>query len=258
MGRSVVLLGQETPSARGVLETHAARLRRRGSVDEVRVATLDKDGEDMQATLQTLDADEVYVVPMCLAHTNETTTGVPATLARTSRQVRYCQPVGQDPRITAAIKDRARSAVTPGPETTLVLVGLGNSGADHHRDVLAAHARRLRDRTAFGAIRDCYLVQNPAVECVRYNVPTDDAVAVPAFVLPGPATAERIPEKLELDRGGMAYAGALGRHEQVTAAIESTLDARTVLARENRPVTFEDALASTTRPVATDGDGLRR
>lgn len=254
----LLLVGRETPGAREVLETHADRLRERCDVGSVAVATYSDDPHTaLRDPLSAIDATETHVVPMCTAHTNETTTELPAALSHTDENVTYCEPVGHDPAITDAIIDRATEQLAPGPETSLVLAGLGNSSAPHHRRVLEFHAQRLRERTAYDAVRGCYLVQNPAVECVRYNVPTEQAVVVPLFVLPGPETDEQIPSKLELDRGRLTYADPLGEHEQVTAAVESRLGSRLALGGRKRPTTFEDALATTSRPVATDGEGGR-
>lgn len=253
---TLLLVGRETTAAREVLESHAQRLRRRCAVDSVHVTTYSDDPyRELRTSLTGIESDETYVVPMCAGHTNETTTDLPAALTQIDGTVHYCEPVGNDPAITEAIRDRARAAVEPDAGVSLVLVGLGNTSSAHHRGVLESHAQRLRERTAYEAVRECYLVQNPAVECVRYNVPTERAVAVPLFILPGETTAKRIPDKLGVDRGGFVCTDPLGTHEKVTDAVESILDARTAMAKDTRPVTFEDALATTSRPVATDGDG---
>lgn len=256
---TVLLVGRETNSACEVLETHAGRLREQGTAERVTTATFsDEPYSELRETLTAIESDVTYVVPMCAAHTNATTTDLPAALTQVDGTVHYCEPVGNDPAITAAVRDRATASVEPGPDVSLVLVGLGNSGAAHHRNRLEAHAQRLREQTAYSAVRGCYLVQNPAVECVRYNVPTDRAVAVPLFVLPGEATSEQIPSKLGVDRRGLSCTAPLGEHEKVTTAIESIVDARAAMENDTRPVTFEDALATTSRPVATDGEGGRR
>jgi sirohydrochlorin ferrochelatase len=121
------------------------------------------------------------------------------------------------------------------------------------------HAAHARERADYAAVVACYLTQNPTVECVRYNVPTEAAVAVPLFVAPSAATDERIPAKLELDRGGVSYADPLGTHPAVTEAIQDRLETGRVLAGSTPgPASFEAALAETARPVATDGDGRPR
>ncbi|PSQ60207.1 MAG: cobalamin biosynthesis protein CbiX [Halobacteriales archaeon SW_9_67_25] len=254
---TLLLVGRAAPGAREVYGTHAERLRERGAAGSVRVATYEHDPQrELCGTLSELPAGRTYVVPMCLAHTHETTDALPAAFPSVPGDVQYCEPIGRSPSVTDAILDRAGAEVPAGPETSLVLVGFGNTTGSYHRQVTEYHAARARERSDYGGVVPCYLTQNPAVECVRYNVPTESAVAVPLFVAPSAATEERIPEKLELDRGGIAYADALGTHPRVTDAIQDRLQTRRVLAESKPdPASFEAALAGTARPLATDGDG---
>jgi sirohydrochlorin ferrochelatase len=254
---TVLLVGRATPGAREVYETHAERLREREAATSVRVATYEHDPQrELRPTLSELGAARTYVVPLCLAHTNETTESLPAAFASLPGEGRYCEPVGRSPSVTGAILDRAVSEAPARPDVSLVLVALGNTTGSYHRQVTEYHAAHLRERSDYGGVVPCYLTQNPAVECVRYNVPTESAVAVPLFVAPNEATEERIPEKLELGRGGIDYADPLGTHPRVTDAIQDRLATQRVLAESTpEPASFEAALAGTARPLATDGDG---
>lgn len=253
---ALLLIGRETGEASGVSETHGRRLRRRGVADTVHVATYDHDPRrDMRGTVTDIDADRVFAVPLCLAHTRETVDRLPRALAGLSGDLHYCEPVGRSPALTEAIRDRAREERAPDVATTLVLVAFGNTGGSYYRDVTATHADRLRADTDYAAVTSCYLLQNPAVECVRYNVSTPAAVAVPLFVAPCPATREEIPDRLELDRGGIEYASALGTHSRVTDAIQDRVETRRAIASSDGPRSFEDAVAGSARPLATDGEG---
>lgn len=254
---TLLLVGRAAPGAREVYETHAGRLRERDVATSVRVATYEHHPQrGLRGTLSDLPAARTYVVPMCLAHTHETTEALPAAFASLPGEVQYCEPVGRSPSVTGAILERATGEAPAGPETSLVLVGFGNTTGSYHRQVTEYHAARARERSDYGVVVPCYLAQNPTVECVRYNVPTESAVAVPLFVAPCPATEERIPQKLELDRGGIEYADPLGTHPRVTDAIHDRLQTRRVLAESTPdPTSFEAALAGSARPLATDGDG---
>jgi sirohydrochlorin ferrochelatase len=253
---ALLLIGRNAAGAREVYERHATRLRDRGVVETVEVATYGPDPRgSVSDRLSSVSADRTYAVPMCMAHTNVTTGELPAAFSTTDADVRYCEPLGRSPSVTRAILDRAGERAT-GPSTTLVLVGLGNTTGTYHRQVTEYHAAQARDRSGYADVVPCYLMQNPAVECVRYNVSTEAAVAVPLFVAPSAATEEQIPAKLELDRGGLAYADPLGTHPRVTDAIQDRLETQRVLAESvPAPASFEEALAETARPVATDGDG---
>lgn len=252
---TVLLVGQESGENRGTLEAHAERLRARGLELDVRLVTFEQEPErELSATFGSLQSDTVYVVPMCLAHTRVTTELLPDAFTHFTGEVRYCEPVGRHGAVTKAIRDRAAEALEPGQDVTLILASMGNTSAPHQRRATETHADRIRETAEYGAVRTAYLVQNPAVECARYTVSTDRAVTVPLFLTRGPATDEEIPRKLELDRGGMAYADPLGEHERITTAIESVVHTQRAIAGE-LPTTYEDSLTVTNRQMATDGDG---
>jgi sirohydrochlorin ferrochelatase len=256
---ALLLIGRESTNADAVLATHADRIERRGTVDAVHVATYESEPvRELRERFGALSADRVYAVPMCAAHTYETTEDVPAALSAVPGDVRYCEPVGRSPAVTEALIDRATDAASPGPDASLVLVGFGNSSQPYGRQVVRYHAERIRERTAYGEVRPAFLLQNPAVECARYAVSGDRTVAAPLFVARSDATETAIPRKLELDRGGVAYADPLGPHAAVTEAVAAAVETRRAMARADRPASFEDALAAARRPVATDGEGGRQ
>lgn len=253
---ALLLIGRESVDAGEVLATHAERIERQGAVDAAHVATYESEPvRELRDRFASLAADRVYAVPMCAAHTYETTEDVPAALSYVPGEVRYCEPVGRGPAVTDALLDRATGEARPGADASLVLVGFGNSSQPYGRQVVRYHAARIRDRAAYGEVATAFLLQNPAVECARYAVTGDRTVAVPLFVARSDATETAIPRKLELDRGGIAYADPLGTHPGVTEAVRDAVETRRAASRVDRPASFEDALAASRRPVATDGEG---
>jgi sirohydrochlorin ferrochelatase len=256
---TLLLIGRETPRAPDLLTTHAERLRRRAVADSVLTATFTSEPvRELRKPLADVDADRVFAVPMCVAHSFETVGDVPAALSSLSATVTYCEPIGASPAVTDVLTRRANAKRAAADDVTLVLVGFGSSSKPYHRQTAEYHAARIEEETAYGDVLTCYLLQNPTVECVRYNVSTPKAVAVPLFLAKTEATAEEIPAKLELDRGGMEYAAPLGDHPRVTDAIEAEVTKQRALATDDGTGcgAFESQLTSTHRPVATDGDGL--
>lgn len=254
-GDTLLLIGRET-GRRSAYEAHADRLRERETADMVRVLTYRSDPvRDLREDLTAVETERAYVVPASPAHTHETVNQVPQALSYLDADLRYCEPVGRHPAITRAVRERAAERVKPGPDVGLALAGLGNSAGSYSRRMVETHADRLRDE--YGAVRACYLLQNPTVECVRYNLPTSRAVVVPVFFAPDDATERSIPEKLDLDRGGLAYADPLGTHPGVTDAIEAGVASARAM-DSNGPASFEDALVSARAPMATDGEGPGR
>ncbi|WP_415383566.1 CbiX/SirB N-terminal domain-containing protein [Halosimplex sp. TS25] len=258
---SILLVGRAARNGGEVMSAHADRLRRRGVVDAVEVATYEREPvRELRAQFEGIDADTVYAVPMCAAHTHETLDRVPRALSYLSGDVRYCEPIGSSPAVTEVIAERGAELAPAAADASLVLVGFGSSSKPYHRRTADYHATRLRERTDYGEIVTCYLLQNPAVECVRYNVTNDSAVAVPLFVTRSEATEERVPAALELERGGMAYADPFGTHPRVTDAVQAEVERRRALAARDveQSPSVEAGFAESRRPLATDGDGRRR
>lgn len=252
---ALVLLGRDTPHARETLATHASRLRDRGVADAVHACYFRHEPRrDLRDQLGAVDADRAFAVPMTAAHGRETTVGVPAALDRLDAAVHYCEPVCRSPVVTDALRDRAVDAADGTPDA-LGLVALGASSRPYHRQVAEYHAARLRADGDYDDVATSYLVQNPAAECLRYNLDADDAVAVPLFVAGGDATDRDIPERLELDRGGLAYADPLGAHPRLTDAVEAQLAQQRVLASHDAGTTFEASLTADAAAFAADGDG---
>lgn len=255
---TLILVGREATSA--VLERHAARLRERDVVDAVTTVTYGAEPAfDLAETFRDHEADRTYVVPMCFAHTYETTEDVPRALSELSGEVRYCDPVGESPAVTELLRERAAETHEGGADgggddeaDALLLVALGNSGDDYGRDTAEYHADRLR--SDFEEVRTAYLLQSPAVECARYTLDHDSAVVVPLFVAECEATRTGIPEKLELDRGGFEYADPFGTGPQLTEAIHAEVERERVLADGDSETAGTDLVADA-RPVATDGRG---
>jgi sirohydrochlorin ferrochelatase len=251
---ALVLVARESPAAADVLGTHARRLREREPTAEVHTATWAAEpGRELREPFADVTADRTFVVPVRAAHGRATTDGVPAAFDALDGAVRYCEPVGPSPAVTDALAARAAEGVAPGPDASLLLVGLGSGDQPFERQAADYHAARLRETTAYDEVRSAFLLQNPAVECARYAVSNDRVVAVPLPLVPSAVTDEEIPRKLELDRGGLAYADPLGDDRAVTDAIAARVAERR--AGDGPTATFEDDLAETGRRLATDGDG---
>jgi sirohydrochlorin ferrochelatase len=233
MTDTLLLVGRQ--HTRAVAETHAMRLRERGVADRIGVDTYDHDPAELSADT----GGETYVVPMAVAPTRDTTRDIPGALPT----AHHCEPVGTSPAVSRALADRAREAVAPGDDASLALLAFGDTSREGHRRATEAHATRLRESTRYGEVTAAYLLQNPAAECVRYNLSGDRAVAVPFFIAPCEETDSALPAKLELERGGLAYADPLGDHAAVTDAIEAEVAKARSLGSGTAAVD----------PVATDG-----
>jgi sirohydrochlorin ferrochelatase len=258
---SILLIGRTTRNAHEVLEAHAQRLRRRSAVDDVEVATYESEPiRELKEQFERISADTVYAVPMCAAHSHDTIDGVPAALSSVAGDVHYCEPLGQSPAVTEVIEEKGANLIPASEDVSLILVGFGSSSKPYHRQTTDYHAARLREQSGYGEVLTCYLLQNPTVECARYNTSNTQSVAVPLFLTRTEATESRIPEELDLARGGIEYADPLGAHPRITDAVHAEVEKQRALAGDDNAsaASFEAQLTRTKRPVATDGEGIQR
>ena len=124
---SILLVGRESRGTDAVLETHADRIARRSDAERVVTATYEQEPiRELRGTVEAIDAETVYAVPMCAAHSYDTVNDIPALLSYVSGDVRYCEPVGQSPAVTDVLAERAREELSPGADASLVLVGFGS------------------------------------------------------------------------------------------------------------------------------------
>ncbi|WP_323674171.1 CbiX/SirB N-terminal domain-containing protein [Halorubellus sp. PRR65] len=258
---AILLIGRGTRNASDVLDVHAERLDRRVDDVDVHVATYEHDPvRDLADDLERVDAETTYAVPMCAAHSHDTVSRIPTALATVPGDVTYCEPLGQSPALTEVVADRATARVPADDDATLILVAFGSSSLPYQRQTADHHAARLRERSGYGEVLTCYLLQNPAVECVRYTATNPRAVAVPLFVTRTEVTERRIPDELELDRGGIAYADPLGAHPRITDAVHAEVERQRALAGTDATAAgaFDGRAGATERPIATDGEGAPR
>ncbi|WP_096390999.1 CbiX/SirB N-terminal domain-containing protein [Halopenitus persicus] len=285
---TLLLIGREVRGAREAFRVHADRIADRTGIDVEIACYAEEPGRELRDRFCEVDADVTYAVPMCAAHGYDTVDAIPAALSAISGDVRYCDPVGTSPAVTdviAARADAARAGAMAGESTaadrvdavdrgagdgdadvSLVLVAFGSSSKPHGRRMAEYHADRLRSRSEYAEVVPCYLLQNPAVECVRYAVTGDRIVAVPLFVSRSAATEDRIPTELELDRGGIAYAEPFGDHPRLTDAIHAEVEKQRALAvGDHRDDLGHESVDSagdrsptTKRAIVTDGEGTRK
>ena len=252
---ALLLIGRAGGNVRTVIETHADRLERRSVAEDVHTATYEYEPvRELREQLQAIDADRVYAAPTWVAHTGDTVRDIPAALAAVPGTVRSCEPLGRSPAVTDVLLSRASSLVPANEDASLILVGLGSGSTPHQRRTATYHAARIEETSSYGEVRTCYLYQNPTVECARYAASNDRVVAVPLFFARSEVTDERIPAKLELERGGVAYADPLCDHPRVTDAIQGEVERQRVLALGDGASAF-DAGVATRHPIVGDGEG---
>lgn len=249
---TLLLAGRHTDGPNQAIERHAERLRDRDIAASVQVVhydrthAIDGDGTALSRT-DAPDDEEVFLLPALMTNTRGAEHAMRAIATSIPNPVCVCDPVGRVPTVSRLLLEHAEEAAQPSESTALVLVGFGSDSAPGSRRTLECHERRLRERSDYGDVSSCYLLQDPTVECVRYNVSGRRMVVVPAFVSPGPAIRTEIRAKIRDDRGRVAYAEPIGTHPLLTDAMHAAVAKQYVLTTRDSDVP----------PPATTADGSR-
>ena len=203
---------------------HADHIRETDAFDEVR-ETFWKEEPSFREVLRTIDADEVYVVPLFISEGYFTEEVIPrelrlddwnpelwdsdgtsadtATLTAgdTDQTVHYCGPVGTHDAMSDVIVQRAKS-VTDDPDVGegfgLAVVGHGTRRNENSAKAIEYHADRIREMDRFDEVQALFMDEDPEIDDVTEYFETEDTVVVPLFVSDGFHTQEDIPEDMGL------------------------------------------------------------
>jgi sirohydrochlorin cobaltochelatase len=186
---------------------HAERIRSTGYFDEV-VECFWKEEPSMRHVLDTVESDEVYVVPAFISEGYFTQQVVPreiglegAVTRRGNKTIRYAGPLGTFEGMPDVVLERANDLMR-GKEvsgrTALVLLGHGTDLNKNSGGVIYLNARRIRERDLYDLVEVGFLDQEPEIGEVVEGVEAENVVLIPVFIAEGWHTRETIPEDLGL------------------------------------------------------------
>jgi len=208
------------PDSSAPTYAHADTIRATGAFDEV-VAGFWKEEPHLREVLRTVDAEEVYVVPLFVSEGYFTERVIPRelrlsgwdvdawgsdglsadqatfTAADTGQTVHYCGPVGTHESMTEVIVRRAESVTDDpdvGPGVGLAVVGHGTERNENSAKAIHYHADRIRERGRFAEVEALFMDEEPEVDDLTDHFESRDVVVVPLFVADGFHTQEDIPE----------------------------------------------------------------
>jgi len=203
---------------------HADTIRAVGAFDEVRESFW-KEEPSFREALRTVDADEVYLVPLFISEgyfteqviprefrldgwdpeqwdsdgTSASSTTLPA--GDTGQTVRYCGPVGTHDAMSDVIVQRAES-VTDDPDIGegfgLAVVGHGTERNENSAKAIKYHAEQIDQRDRFDEVKALFMDEDPEIDDVTDYFESEDIVVVPLFIADGYHTEEDIPEDMGL------------------------------------------------------------
>jgi len=218
---------------------HAARIREGGEYEEV-VECFWKEEPSMRHVLDTVESEEVYVVPAFISEGYFTQQVIPRELAlsgpvtqRDGKTIRYAGPLGTFEGMPDVILERVEDLMrdkelAPGL-TTLVLLGHGTDLNKSSGGVIYMNVERIRERGIYDSVEAGFLDQDPAIGDVVANTEAENVILIPVFIADGWHTRETIPEDLDLDgevtvrsNGKRIFYGApVGTHPSMAALISA-------------------------------------
>jgi sirohydrochlorin cobaltochelatase len=189
---------------------HAQHIRETGEFDEV-VECFWKEEPSMRHVLDTVESDEVYVVPAFISEGYFTQQVIPRELGlegpvtrKGSKTVRYAGPLGTFEGMPEVILERTQDLMR-GKEvsgrTALVLLGHGTDLNKSSGGVIYLNAGRIRERGIYDLVEVGFLDQEPEIGEVVANVEAENVILIPVFIAEGWHTRETIPEDLGLTGG---------------------------------------------------------
>ena len=170
---------------------HAERIRSTGDFDEV-VECFWKEEPSMRHVLDTVESDEVYVVPAFISEGYFTQQVIPREFGlegpvtrKDSRTVRYAGPLGTFEGMTDVILERVgdlmRGRETPG-RIALVLLGHGTDLNKNSGGVIYLNAGRIRERGLYDVVDVGFLDQEPEIGAVVEEVDAENVILIPVFI----------------------------------------------------------------------------
>ncbi len=180
---------------------HAAVLRAREVFGEVHSAFW-KEEPSYRQVLHMIDRDDIYVVPNFISEGYFTKTVIPRELEldgpvtrRGGRTIKYCEPVGNDARMTDLLLRRA-AEIAPGvdpAQTSLFIVGHGTNLNDNSAAAAKREVERIAARGLYAEVRNAYMEEEPLIAKWDEYSTQPNVVVVPFFISDGLHSYEDIP-----------------------------------------------------------------
>ena len=194
---------------------HADTIRRRGLFAEVHAAFW-KEEPSLRQVLYGIESREIYVVPNFISEGYFTQKVIPRELGLPleglgkgpvtlpgGHTLRYCEPVGNHPRMTEVLLRRA-TEVAPGvtpAEASLLIVGHGTDLNDNSATAAKEQVRQIRAMGLYAEVLAAYMDEAPRIEDWATLATQRHVIVVPFFVSDGLHSYQDIPERLGIEIG---------------------------------------------------------
>jgi sirohydrochlorin cobaltochelatase len=214
---SLVLIGHGStlnPDSSAPTFQHADEIVRRGLFSEVHCSFW-KEEPSLREVLRMVESDDIYVVPNFISEGYFTEVVIPRELQldgpithRSGKIIKYCEPVGNDPRMVDLLLHRAREAApNVAPErTSLLIVGHGTNLNEKSAEAVQSQAKAIRSKGLYAEVSGAYMEEAPFVADWAKNTAQPNVVVVPFFIADGLHSYQDIPVLLGIESAPTAAA----------------------------------------------------
>ena len=193
---------------------HADEIAHRNIFAEVHCAFW-KEEPSLREIFRMVEQDDVYVVPNFISQGYFTDIVIPRELEltgsitrRSGKVIKYCDPVGNDPRMIDLLLHRAKEVapdVAPA-QTSLLIVGHGTHLNEKSAEAAKAQASTIRGRGSYAEVSAAYMEEAPFIAEWRQNTSQPNVVVVPFFIADGLHSYQDIPVLLGIESAPTAAA----------------------------------------------------
>ncbi|MBV8377538.1 MAG: cobalamin biosynthesis protein CbiX [Verrucomicrobia bacterium] len=214
---SLVLVGHGStlnPDSSAPTFQHAEEIVRRGIFAEV-YCSFWKEEPSLREVLRMVEGNDVYVVPNFISEGYFTATVIPRELEldgpfthRSGKVIKYCEPVGNDPRMVDLLLHRARTVApdVPPERTSLLIVAHGTSLNEKSAEAAQFQARAIRGKGIYAEVSEAYMEEAPFVAEWAKNTSQPNVIIVPFFIADGLHSYQDIPVLLGMESAPTAAA----------------------------------------------------
>src|ERR1700722_4191510 len=253
---SLVLIGHGStvnPDSSAPTFQHADEIVRRRLFAEVYCGFW-KEEPSLREVLRMVEGEDIYVVPNFISEGYFTEIVIPRELElagpvthRSGKTIKYCEPVGNDPRMADLLLHRARGVArnVPPDKTSLLIVAHGTSLNEKSAEAAQSQARVIREKGVYAEVSEAYMEEAPFVADWRKSTSQLNVVVVPFFIADGLHSFQDIPVLLgiesaptgsasqqevfrrnpyRLDDRALYYASAIGTAPLMAEIILDTID----------------------------------
>lgn len=226
------------PDSGAPTRAHADAIRKRGIFAEVHAAFW-KEEPRLRSVLDAVESEDIYLAPNFISEGYFTRQAIPRALQLEgpltrqivhrgneprTRTIRYCEPVGNHPRMTEVLLRRAQE-IAPGvsPRScSLIVVGHGTGRDANSAEAVRRQVRKIAETAGYGEVLAVYMEEPPFVKDWVTLATRPNVVVVPFLIADGMHTVRDIPAMLGLPSGriidnphrlhgrNVYYSGALG------------------------------------------------